>query len=352
MSDQRNGGIAWTDQTWNPVRGCSRVSDGCTNCYAETMAARFCGAGQPYEGTINPETKRWNGKVRLVHEHLEDPLHWKRPRRIFVNSMSDLFHPEVPDKFIDNIFAVMALCQQHTFQVLTKRPERMLEYVARRTTMPNIDQLAFELARDKLNGTHIGSEWEAIKWTLPNVHLGVTIENQQAADERIPLLLQTPAAVRWVSVEPMLDAVDLERVLWPDKVAHRVDVLRGGYWCKAPHMLGAPSAEIGEPKGGFVNHSDMPATLDWVVCGGESGANARPMHPDWVRGLRDQCKAADVPFMFKQWGEWVPMMGCVQGVTVRGEKHIHQDGTIMGRAGKKAAGRLLDGVLHDGYPVE
>lgn len=287
MGDQRGGGIVWTEQTWNPLRGCSRVSAGCMNCYAESMAARFCGAGQPYEGTINPETKRWNGVVRLVPEKLIEPLRWQRPRMVFVNSMSDLFHEDVPDGFLDEIFDVMARAPQHTFQVLTKRAHRMHSYLNYPYALPHI---------------------------LPNVWLGVTVENQQAADERIPLLLQTPAAVRWVSVEPMIGPVDLGKSCWKSWTPNR-----------STH-------------------------IDWVVCGGESGHNARPIHPDWVCGLRDQCREAGVPFLFKQWGEWVPMMGHSNGVPVRGPKFIHSDGTIMGRAGKKAAGRLLDGVQHDNYP--
>ncbi len=286
MSDQRNSGIAWTDQTWNPVRGCSRVSDGCMNCYAESMAACFCGPGQPYEGTINLDTKRWNGKIKLVHEHLTDPLRWKFPRRIFVNSMSDLFHEGVPDEFIDQVFAMMARCPQHIFQVLTKRPKRMLNYLSPRCeilfpTYERIKKLAL---------------YNVMEWPLPNIHLGVTVENQQAADERITLLLQMPAAVRWISMEPLLGAVDLR---FTNGLVHG---------CDAADYL-----------------------LDWVVCGGESGRNARPAHPGWIRSLRDQCRDAGVPFMFKQWGE-----------------HDHR----MIRMGKKAAGRLLDGVLHDEYPHE
>lgn len=367
MSDQRNGGIVWTEQTWNPLRGCSRVSAGCMNCYAEGIAARFCGAGQPYEGTINPETKRWNGTIKLVPEKLAEPLRWQRPRLVFVNSMSDLFHEDVPFEFIDKVFAVMALAQPHTFQVLTKRPERMLEYMN---------------SGDGEGGSRLGAivgmlrdapeSWpeppHPIPWPLPNVWLGVTVENQEAADERIPLLLQTPAAVRWVSMEPLLGAVDLTDLQLGNGV--HFDAL----YCDV-------EPEDDEPYNG--------AILNWVVVGGESGPHARPMHPDWARSLRDQCAEAGVPFLFKQWGEFgtiyengssgSPVFKAFHdfqtwvnkaSTWMRGGVCLDKDGrelknggdmmrardggkfpvTIMHRVGKKAAGRLLDGAQHDGYP--
>lgn len=338
--------IEWTETTWNPLRGCSRVSEGCRNCYAESMAARFCGAGQPYEGTINPETKRWNGKVRLVPEKLDEPLRWQRPRMVFVNSMSDLFHEDVPDDYINKVFAVMALAPQHTFQVLTKRPERMLEYM-------------------RTGDGEGGSRWGAIigmlrdapeswpelersaQWPLPNVWLGVTVENQESADKRIPLLLQTPAAVRWVSMEPLLGSVNLRKI--PSVIFDgSMDSLAGRFkW---------NSGEV----------TKETSSLDWVVVGGESGHNARPMHPDWALSLRDQCAAARVPFLFKQWGEFYPTTYRYDdaGITSSwdatdpvlraakwGEPHEFSGGVGAVRIGKKSSGRLLDGVQHDGYPV-
>lgn len=388
MSDQRNGGIAWTEQTWNPLRGCSRVSDGCKNCYAESMAARFSGDGQPYAGTINSETKRWNGTIKLVHEHLQDPLRWKRPRMVFVNSMSDLFHESVPDEFIDQVFAVMALAKQHTFQVLTKRPERMLAYLSRPAVEVRVGLQAFDFclqAQHSSGGTSKlgkGLSMKAsdinpgglAKWPLPNVWIGCTVENQETADVRIPLLLQTPAAVRWLSMEPLLGAVDL---------AHACDIgeeiVCDGSW-----------SDMAEPQRCLeaLRHGSLKL-LDWVVVGGESGPNARPMHPDWARSLRDQCAEAGVSFLFKQWGEWHTKAFIVSSGTpvfrqfgdfqqwvnkasswVCGGICLDKDGrelknggdmmrardedkfpvTIMHRVGKKAAGRLLDGVLHDGYP--
>lgn len=303
MNDQRKGGIVWTDETWNPLRGCSRVSAGCMNCYAETMASRFCGAGQPYEGTINHETRRWSGAIKLVPEHLQDPLRWKRPRRVFVNSMSDLFHESVPDEFIDHVFAVMTLAPQHTFQVLTKRPARMLEYLSKYPCWRWLD------AGKKIKPPQLGMGGivSTVRGVLPNVWLGVSVENQEAADERIPLLLQTPAAVRWVSMEPLLGPVNLIEAMG-----------------------------MREPGSRFNGWAE----LDWVVVGGESGKNVRPMHPDWVRNLRDQCKFAGVPFMFKQWGEWRP----------EPKRPGETSWWAMERVGKRVAGRLLDGVQYDEYP--
>lgn len=196
--------ISWTDRTWNPIRGCSRVSEGCRFCYAEGVAYRFSGPGQPYEGLARKVNGRaaWTGKVRLVESALTEPLSWRKPARIFVNSMSDLFHEHVSDEFIAAVFGVMAAAPQHTFQVLTKRAERMREVVS---------ALSVELVREctlKLTGRMIRGDWML---PLPNVWLGVSCEDQQRADERIPLLLQTPAVVRFVSCEPLLGPIDLSR---------------------------------------------------------------------------------------------------------------------------------------------
>lgn len=290
MSDDT--GIEWTDATWNPIRGCSRVSEGCRNCYAESVAARFSGPGMPYEGlarrTASGEA-RWTGQVRVVEHQLDQPLRWKRPRMIFVNSMSDLFHDEVSDETIDDIFAVMAAAPQHAFQVLTKRPERMLAYMKRvGASSPHdvVNARVFDLA-NTLSGAHV-------QWPLPNVWLGVSVENQAAADDRIPLLMQTPAAVRFLSCEPLLEMVDLM-------------------------------------KPGPVLALERLGPIDWVIVGGESGPGARPMHPDWARLIQAQCAYAGVPFFFKQWGE--------------------HDASGR-RVGKKAAGSLLDGREYKAFPRE
>lgn len=344
-------GIEWTDATWNPIRGCSRVSEGCRNCYAETVANRFKGDGQPYEGLI-AKGGQWNGTIKFVPEMLDQPLRWRRPRRIFVNSMSDLFHENVPDEVIDEVFGVMSMARQHTFQVLTKRPERMRDYLLRWKPSPPTDGY---ITRDGVPHGDNGKApvFHLNRWPLPNVWLGVSVEDQKAADERIPVLLQTPAAVRWISAEPLLGPVN------PFKS------------CCDWHGKTTAAERAHIPLGRRL--------LDWVVVGGESGPHARPMHPAWARSLRDQCSAAGVPFLFKQWGEWSPEdpgeIGPYRdtaGVLPDGSNLKYSEGYVapfdtmdrlraagsvrldgrflMHSVGKKRAGRLLDGKLHDGYP--
>ncbi|HEX5772224.1 MAG TPA: phage Gp37/Gp68 family protein [Nocardioidaceae bacterium] len=258
--------IEWTDATWNPVTGCTEVTPGCDNCYAKTFAERWRGIeGHYFEQGFD---------VVLRPDKLTLPLTWRKPRRVFVNSMSDLFHKDVPDEFIARVFAVMAATPQHTYQLLTKRHGRMRSLLR--------DECGCHVA-----GTHFRSamEWAAtphsptyvpglksglfhrMSWPLPNVWLGVSVEDQARANLRIPALLDTPAAVRWLSCEPLLGPVDLRRT---DKDA----LVDGG--------------------------------IDWVVVGGESGHGARPMAPHWARDLRDQCTSAGVPFFFKQWGGRTP----------------------------------------------
>lgn len=225
--------IEWTDETWNPTRGCSRVSPGCERCYAERMAARFSGPGEHFQGfaRMSPSGPRWTGKVALMEHKLDEPLHWRKPRKVFVNSMSDLFHEKLSLDWIERVFGVMARAQKHTFQILTKRPDRMREFMQRRhVTLP----------------------------PLRNVWLGVSVESQQAAQERIPLLLETPAAIRFLSVEPLLEAVDLRP------------------WLLAQHGI------------------------DWVIVGCESGIKPRPMHEDWAHDIKEVCVASAVPFFLKQ----------------------------------------------------
>jgi protein gp37 len=236
-----NSSIEWTDATWNPVRGCTKISPGCAHCYAETFAERFRNvAGHPYEQGFD---------LRLVPEKLGEPLRWASSRMIFVNSMSDLFHEDVPDDFIFDVARVMELATWHTFQVLTKRSDRL---------------------RDLLRGSL------RFAANLPHVWWGVSVENQRHGLPRIDNLRSAPVAVRFLSIEPLLE--DL----------------------------------------GTLNLKG----ISWVIVGGESGAGARPMEPEWVLSIRDQCRAADVPFFFKQWG----------GVR------------------KKQAGRTLAGQTHDALP--
>lgn len=384
MSDKT--GIEWTDSTWNPLRGCSRVSDGCRNCYAESQAARIQsmdrGRGVPegegsYDGLL-AKGGQWNGEIKVVHQVLDQPLRWRKPRLIFVNSMSDLFHEAVTVETLDRIFAVMLACaafnnRQHTFQVLTKRAERMRSYLASRTPAEHLK--AWAEAGDRWihvdDGDVIFSEyicgltchdwaedgtnradspympWAYTKtlFPLPNLWLGVSVENQATTDQRVQDLMSTPATVRWISAEPLLGPVDLSS------------------WLE----IGSLKSDLGLSNPG----------IDWVVVGGESGPKARPMHPSWARPLRDQCAAAGVPFLFKQWGEHLPWTQFGDAKIVddpeqtRFQTSEFTDGTwndvgrptwsdsadghiddeqCAGRVGKRAAGRLLDGKLHEGYP--
>src|SRR3990167_3493598 len=277
--------IQWTDRTWNPVRGCSVISPGCVHCYAMKQAHRFswkirrdgAGAHQAVDGPYAGLTKmtsagpQWTGVVRTVEDALLDPLSWRKPKRVFVNSMSDLFHEAVPYEFIDRVFAVMAIAHQHTFQVLTKRPERMCAYFADSTVNERVGMAMNVIVDADARAQHPGwffgpdARWDP----LPNVWLGVSVENQKYADERIPLLLQTPAAVRFISAEPLLGPVAVDRWLYD------TDDIDGG---------------------------NLTFGLDWVIVGGESGAGARPFDLAWARSIIAQCEAAGTPVFLKQLG--------------------------------------------------
>lgn len=278
--------IEWTQATWNPIVGCTRVSAGCDHCYAVTMTHRLeTMEHTKYAGltVLNPRGDRhFNGKVRCVPEALEIPLRWRKPRRIFVNSMSDLFHAKVPFEFIDKVFAVMALCPQHTFQILTKRPERMAEYFNKGGVDINAFTEAFRLAP---KGLKIGDGLNITdgKWLLPNVWLGTSCEDQAAADERIPHLLQCPAAVKFLSCEPLLGPIDLDAALW----THRV---RG----------------------------QEQDAVDLVIVGGESGPGARPCDIGWIGSIVEQCRAAAVPCFVKQLGT----LACYEHDAGKGGCHL------------------------------
>lgn len=346
--------ISWTDETWNPTSGCDRVSRGCDNCYALGMAKRLKAMGAPgYQVDGNPTTSGPGFALSVHPDRLGLPLKWRKPRRIFVNSMSDLFHKDVPDDFIASVFAVMAMAPQHTFQILTKRHARMRVLLGDDWFVSEVTQHIAALSVDGHSMDHLvdaegGQDW----WPLRNVCLGVSVEDQKWADIRIPALFDTPAAVRWISAEPLLGAVNLGRfALRPSERQ------QGGSW------------EYGHGEDMHGNGRKWvaaPATqLDWVVCGGESGTGARPMHPRWARSLRDQCVAARIPFHFKQFGAW--------GIAPEGESRasdrwVNLDGTtveavagyagnvgpsaiLMRRLGKKAAGRELDGRTWDEYPT-
>lgn len=261
--------IEWTEATWNPISGCSRKSAGCENCYAEVMTKRLEAMGLPkYQGLLN-EQGRFNGVVRLDEDALTIPLKRKTPTTYFVNSMSDLFHGNVPDEWIDKVFAVMALCPQHVFQVLTKRADRMRAYCD--FTHPGNERVIAIRQATAPFSAFCTDKTSAIRFPLPNVWLGVSAENQKTADERIPLLLDTSAAVRFVTVEPLLEGIILPGLHCGSCLDRQV------HWCADP-------------------------VIDWVIVGGESGPNARPCNVDWIRSIVAQCKAADVPVLVKQLG--------------------------------------------------
>lgn len=297
--------IEWTNWSWNPTVGCSVTSPGCTNCYAMRMAGRLEAMGSPiYRGhTIKTKTGYvWNGNVGASnHGQMIKPLSWKKPRRIFVNSMSDLFHEDMPDDVIDQVFAVMALCQQHTFQVLTKRSARMREYLSAR----EIQNRWMRVAPPKTANPDV--RW---KTPLPNVWLGVSVEDQDRANERIPDLIETPARIKFLSCEPLLGPLSFKDVP------------------------------------GF-NRVNLSLWNWWVITGGESGPNARPSNPQWFRDIGAQCEVAGVPWFHKQNGEFVS----VSEIAGPGAHFSFPDGRTVRRVGKKKAGATIDGREHREMPT-
>lgn len=329
--------IEWSEVTWNPVLGCSMVSAGCTNCYAMVMSARIANAAikklregkdltsveEAYLKVVKWEMRddppagmavpKWSGELVPVPDRFADPMRWQKPRLVFVNSMSDLFHENIPYDVIDQVFAVMAMTPHHTYQVLTKRTERAAEYF-------NKIERGYKITQAWWNNFSIKNRQfprldHKDNWPLRNVWIGTSVENQKAADERIPHLLEIPSTVRFLSCEPLLGPVDIKKYL---------------------------------------------SEIDWVIVGGESGHNARPMHPDWARSLRDQSINAGVPFHFKQWGEWYPAQNWgekprVAGRTARGAASVCFIGEgkntwRMTKAGKKQSGRLLGGMEWNQIP--
>ena len=290
--------IEWATKVWNPTTGCDRVTPGCDHCYALTMAKRLKGMGSTkYQTDGDPRTSGPGFGLAIHEDTLGIPLGWRKPQRIFVNSMSDLFHADVPDEFIARVWAVMASAPRHTFQVLTKRHGRMRSLLSSEEF-----RLAVQRRIPHAGASpYVAAYWKT--WPLPNVWLGVSVEDQKRADLRIPALLDTPSAARWLSCEPLLGPVDVINGL-------------GDGWLTG---------------------------IDWIVAGGESGPGSRPMHPDWARSLRDQCQVAGVPFLFKQWGSHRPS---AVGSIVRGGVRFP-----MVPASKRAAGRVLDGRTWDEYPA-
>lgn len=295
--------IEWTDATWNPTTGCDRVSPGCDNCYALTMARRLKAMGQAKYQTDGDSRTSGPGFGLAMHpETLEEPLRWRKPRRVFVNSMSDLFHPKVTDDFIARVFATMTLAQEHTFQVLTKRPKRARALLSSETWRETMhEHYCALLERD-------GLPQYIYYWPLRNVWLGTSVEDQERADQRIPELVRTPAAVRFLSCEPLLGPVDLQYHLGVEWM----DTLDG--WGR--EMFSALQGRVG---GG----------LHWIIVGGESGPGARPMHPAWARQLRDQADAAEIAFFFKQWGVWIPYEPDGQPPFWRGQNGQLVDGHVL-----------------------
>lgn len=300
-------GIEWTDATWNCIYGCTRVSPGCENCYAEAFTHRFSGQkGHRMEGltVLKKQGPSWTGKITLAPDRLSQPLRWQRPRMIFVNSLSDVFHKDVSFPYIAAIFGVMGLAHNHTFQVLTKRHERMeefyewLQFESHKAGRSLFQTCAFWLNEYKNSAymrdhqpeqieipAEILSGEVALNWPLDNVWMGVSVEDQERCEERIPYLQRIPAAVRFLSMEPMV---------------------------------------------GEVNDLDLSG-IHWVILGGESGNGSRPMNPDWVRYVRDRCDEEGVPFFMKQWGQHDP-----HGIK---------------KKSKKDNGCTLDGVDHKEWPV-
>lgn len=274
--------IEWSEVTWNPTTGCDRVSAGCDHCYALTLARRLKAMGSAkYQRDGDPRT---SGPGFGITEHpdvLELPLRWRKPRRIFVNSTSDLFHKGVSDEFIARVFAVMAVTPQHTFQVLTKRHGRMRALLSSETFRHEV--ALYVRHRDELYSR------ELVGWPLPNVWCGVSVEDQRWADVRIPALLDTPAAVRFISAEPLLGPVDLGTLDTRDGV---IDALVGN---------GDHVRRDGGELTSWVNPRPLPR-LDWVIVGGESGPGARRMDLGWARQIVELCWAADVPVFVKQLG--------------------------------------------------
>lgn len=365
------------------------MSEGCDNCYAVGMTKRLeaMGLTDKYGGLVNEGKQHFNGVVKTHDDELLRPLDRRKPTTYFVNSMSDLFHEGVPFEFIDKVFATMALCKQHTFQILTKRPERMLAYLDRLSKYNTPLTAArvmteLELLGEVIDGTKIMPDSQACSkaafsiltsenWPLRNVWLGTSVENQKTADERIPYLLKCEAAVRFLSCEPLLGSIDFKT-----SGSHG-----GGLTTTTNYLTGwvsdwnanGPVYDLG---------TAYESKIDWVIAGGESGPKARPMHPSWVESIKNQCVSAKVPFFFKQWGTWGTQthnMGTGEPVfrsfhsfqewvnkaesRVRGGTCVDMGGNVLSigadfinarekglfpvaildRIGKKNAGRLLDG---------
>jgi protein gp37 len=347
--------IEWTDATWNPTTGCTRVSAGCDHCYAVQMTKRLAAIGQAkYQGLTG--RGHFNGELKTHDDELKKPLRWKKPRMVFVNSMSDLFHEQVPFEFIDRVFCIMNATQWtlpisdrsnrwHTYQILTKRPDRLADYMLSRARKYDLGMHPIFTVRGETmrgHGNELMNAAAILQWPPANVWIGTSCEDQATADKRIPHLLRCPAAVRFLSCEPLLGPLDLNRI--PRKITATSSVI-------GSVLIDGPTSGRFSPI--LAGSGERP--LDWIIAGGESGPGARPMHPDWARSLRDQCQAAGVPFFFKQWGEWLPACQIHMPPNPHNRSIcIEHDGGAVHcyRVGKRAAGRQLDGREWNEYPTD
>lgn len=303
-------------ETWNPIIGCNKISPGCDNCWAEKMAIRqaHMSGAREYSNVVRSNPSKWNGKTQFVESALHKPLYWKNPRMIFVCDMGDLFHETVKYEWFKKVMNIIEMSPEHIFIILTKRPERAAEFLATYRDR--------SLILISVNG-------KKITWPFSNLWVGASTENQEQFNKRVPLLLKVPAAKRFVSIEPMLGPIDFYD-----------PIINGEHY----HTLKG-FGDISGSRG----YGGGPA-LDWIIVGGESGPKARPIHPDWVRSVRDQCAGAGTPFFFKQWGEWLPLRYGGQGSTEFNwcEKKLPYQ--WMCKVGCKAAGDLLDGKQHHEWP--
>lgn len=364
--------IEWTDRTWNPIAGCTPISPGCANCYAATMARRLAAMAQAniHKGRKPGRKRKYIGTAeRRGHvdvftgqigydDTITEPLMWTKPSKVFVNSESDLFHEAVPFEFIYRVLAVIGASPKHTFQVLTKRAARMAEFFADRS---RVAYGMAEAAKEMFGHGEVGRTAGELmsRWPMRNLWLGVSVEDQQRADERIPHLLTTPAAVRFLSCEPLLGPVDLSA--WMEPVQELLTCRKCGEEFATGESerdgLSPCCLREGDPQG-----ETGGSEIGWLIAGGESGPLARPAHPDWFRKLRDQCQEAGVPYFFKQWGNWLPHSEVFpngqngEGLYATTQKlprsmAVKTVGDIrMLEVGKKASGRFLDGREHSEFP--
>lgn len=331
--------IQWTERTWNPLAGCTRASEGCDNCYAAVMSHRLeamaladiangksPGKKAKYIGTTSKAKNghiAFNGKINLDYDAINEPHTWKKPVMVFVNSMSDLFHKDVRFEFIVKVFQVMVDTPQHTYQVLTKRPERMKGLV----------NLIFP------------SE------SVPShIWLGTSVENQEQANIRIPHLLATNAKIKFLSCEPLLGEINLNSSLGGTRW------IGGQRGCRGTHKgIGTDDC----PKYLHHHHDDRcKKGINWLICGGESGHNARPMNTNWARSLRDQCISASVPFYFKQFGEYIDIdsaiaIGLTNSYDGKYSPYTYISSTSLPylKVGKSKSGHVLDGKTWQEFPV-